>query len=292
MAEANALTGKTAIITGANRGLGLEIAKAFVAAGADVALGARDVPLMEREGLALRAALPERRIVWRQLDVADEASVLGFIAEAIAQLGHINVLVNNAGVYGPMGGIESVDWREWVKAIEINVMGSVLMARGIVGHMKGRRTGSIIQISGGGATNPLAGITAYAASKAAIVRFAESLALELSGTGVTVNSVAPGALNTRMLDEVLAAGAQKVGEAFYQRAVKQLESGGTPLSKGAECAMFLASDAARGITGKLISAMWDRYEAWPDHAEELRASDAYTLRRIVGCDRGFDWGDK
>jgi 3-oxoacyl-[acyl-carrier protein] reductase len=95
-----------------------------------------------------------------------------------------------------------------------------------------------------------------------------------------------------MLDEVLAAGPDRVGRAFYDRAVKQKESGGAGLDRGAELALFLASDQSDGITGKLIAALWDDWEHWPDHAEELRTSDVYTLRRITGRDRGFRWGDK
>jgi len=135
-------------------------------------------------------------------------------------------------------------------------------------------------------------ISAYAVSKAAIVRFAETLAEEVREFNITVNSIAPGALNTRMLDEVLAAGPDKVGRSFFERSLKQKESGGAGFEPGAELALFLASDMSWGITGKLISAMWDDWERWPDHLDELNAPDAYTLRRITGRDRGLSWGDK
>jgi 3-oxoacyl-[acyl-carrier protein] reductase len=158
--------------------------------------------------------------------------------------------------------------------------------------MKERRRGCIIQVSGGGATNPLPGLSAYAASKAAVVRFAETLALEVKDFGISVNSIAPGALNTRLLDEVLAAGPDKVGRQFYERSLAQKRDGGVPLSKGAELAVFLASDTARGITGRLISAVWDHWQEWPNHLDTLAESDLYTLRRIVGRDRGENWGDR
>ncbi len=287
-----ALADKTAIITGANRGFGLEIARAYLNAGANVALGARDEVLLEREAEALVLAFPQRRILRRVLDVRSEESCGAFVAAAVAAFGVIDVLVNNAGVYGPFGPIETVDIDEWMSAVEINLLGSVLMCRAVLPHFKTRRRGTIIQISGGGATNPLANITAYAASKAAIVRFCESLAIEVAAFGIDVNAVAPGALNTRLLNDVLAAGPEKVGEAFYERSLQQREQGGAPLAKGAAVAVFLASDAGRGITGKLISALWDRFEDWPDHLEELNAGDLYTLRRITGRDRGKSWGDR
>jgi NAD(P)-dependent dehydrogenase (short-subunit alcohol dehydrogenase family) len=205
--------------------------------------------------------------------------------------GGIDILVNNAGVYGPKGEIEEVDWQEWVRAIEINLYGSILTCRAVLPYFKTRGRGKIIQLSGGGATNPLPRISAYAVSKAAIVRFIETLAEEVKGTGIDINAVAPGALNTRMLDEVLTAGPEKVGQAFYERSLKQKQQGGAPLDKGADLIVFLGSAQSDGISGKLISAMWDPWSTLPEHLAELRDSDIYTLRRIVPRDRGKTWGD-
>jgi len=286
------LNGRKAIVTGANRGFGLEIARRFIIAGADLALGARDADLLEQEAATLARLAPGRQIISRHLDVISPADCESFVKWAINELGYVDVLVNNAGLYGPMGNIETNDWEKWVEAVHINLMGSVLLARAVLGHMKERRRGCIIQVSGGGATNPLPGLSAYAASKAAVVRFAETLALEVKDFGVSVNSIAPGALNTRLLDEVLAAGPDKVGRQFYERSLAQKRDGGVPLSKGAELAVFLASDTARGITGRLISAVWDHWQEWPNHLDTLAESDLYTLRRIVGRDRGENWGDR
>jgi NAD(P)-dependent dehydrogenase (short-subunit alcohol dehydrogenase family) len=120
----------------------------------------------------------------------------------------------------------------------------------------------------------------------------ETLAEEVKADGIYVNSIAPGALNTRLLDEVLEAGPEKVGKSFYERALKQKAEGGAPLERGAELAVFLASAASDGLTGKLISAMWDPWESIPKHMADLLMSDVYTLRRIVPKDRGQSWGDK
>ena len=287
------LRGKVAIITGANQGLGLEIARHYVRSGASVMVCARDRGRLDRVASELlKVAKNGSRVEWIGADVACQPDVAQVVEVTLSRLGQIDVLVNNAGIYGPMGMIETVDWKEWVMAIEVNLLGSVQMCRAVLPTMKSRRKGKIIQISGGGATNPLPGLSAYAASKAAIVRFAETLAEEVRGDGIEVNAVAPGALNTRLLDEVLAAGPEKVGAAFFAKAVKQKELGGTPLEVGAELAVFLASDRSNGITGKLISAVWDDWKAWPEHLGELQSSDAYTLRRIAGRDRGLGWGDK
>jgi 3-oxoacyl-[acyl-carrier protein] reductase len=166
------------------------------------------------------------------------------------------------------------------------------MSRAVLPHFKRQRYGKIIQLSGGGATNPMPLISAYAVSKAAIVRFVETLAEEVRGMGIDVNAIAPGALNTRMLEEILDAGPDKVGKVFYEHSLRQKETGGVGLSKGAELALFLASNSSDGITAKLISAVWDNWQQWPKHLQELASSDVFTLRRIAGHERGLGWGDK
>ena len=256
-------------------------------------LCARNAALLDQARSELLAsASPGQKILAQIADVSVESDVQNVVKQTLDQLKGCHILVNNAGVYGPKGEIESVDWTDWMKAIEINVYGSVLMSRAVLPHFKSKGYGKIIQLSGGGATNPLPRISAYAVSKAAIVRYAETLAEEVRGTGIDVNCIAPGALNTRMLDEILEAGPDKVGQVFYERSLKQKETGGAGLDKGAELALFLASSVSDGITGKLISAVWDDWEHWPQHLSELSSSDAYTLRRITGRDRGFAWGDK
>ena len=212
------LAGKKAIITGANQGLGFEIAKKYVQAGADVMLCARSASLLDAARAEVVAmAAPGQKLVAHVADVSIEADVQALVANTLKALGGCHILVNNAGIYGPKGEIESVDWAEWLKTIEINVYGSILMCRALLPHFRAQRYGKVIQLSGGGATNPLPRLSAYAVSKAAIVRFAETLAEEVRGTGIDVNAIAPGALNTRMLDEILKAGPVKVGQAFYDR---------------------------------------------------------------------------
>ena len=287
------LAGRPALITGASQGLGLAIARTFVRAGADVFLCARDAEKLEQSRAALAAeSAAGQRILATQADVSVEADVARVARIALDAFPDLHVLVNNAGIYGPMGPIEDASWALWVKAVEVNLLGSVLMCRALIRHFKRQGRGKIIQISGGGATNPLPNISAYAASKAAIVRFAETLAEELRPHHIDVNTVAPGALNTRLLDEVLAAGPQAVGHAFYERSQRQKADGGAPLDRGAELCVFLASAVSDGITGKLISAVWDPWKKFPEHRADLDGTDIYTLRRIVPSDRGQDWGGK
>ena len=287
------LKDKVGIITGANQGLGLEIARHYLAAGASLALCARNEALLNEAKTTLQAlANPKQQILVAPCDVSSRADVDQFVEKTQDHFGRIDILVNNAGVYGPKGEIEEVDWDDWVRAIDINLLGSILLCRAVLPSMKARGAGKIVQLSGGGATNPLPRISAYAVSKAAIVRFIETLAEEVRDHHIDVNAIAPGALNTRMLDEIIEAGPDKVGKVFYERSLKQKEAGGAPLDVGSRLAVFLGSDASNGITGKLISAVWDKWEEWPNHLDELKKSDAYTLRRITGRDRGFGWGDK
>jgi NAD(P)-dependent dehydrogenase (short-subunit alcohol dehydrogenase family) len=287
-----ALDGRTALITGATQGLGLEIARAYLGAGAaGVCICGRDPAGLERALRELReTAAPGQRVLGELADVARAQDVERLAEAALAGLGEITILVSNAGIYGPKGMVDAVDWAQWREAIEINLFGSVLLARALVPHLRERGYGKIVQLSGGGATSPMPGLSAYAASKAAVVRFAETLAEELREHRVDVNAIAPGALNTRMLDEVLEAGPQRVGDAYYERALEQQRSGGVPLQRGAELAVFLGSAASDGITGKLLSAVWDPWAQLPEHHAELD-SDLYTLRRIIPSDRGLDWGD-
>ena len=289
----NPLKGRAAIITGANQGLGKAIARAFVQAGADVLLCARDQMKLAEVVTELQGlSHPGQKVESVPADVSKKKDVDELISAALAAFPQIHILVNNAGVYGPKGPIEEVDWDEWVQAIEINLLGSILTARAILPHFRSNKYGKLIQLSGGGATAPLPFVSAYAASKAGIVRFMETLAEEVKAEGIDVNSIAPGALNTRLMDEILEAGPEKVGKSFYERTLAQKSSGGTPLERGAELAVYLASSASDGITGKLISAVWDPWEHFTEHMEELRKTDIYTLRRIVPRDRGQAWGDR
>lgn len=284
------LEGRNAIITGASQGLGLAIALKYVEAGAGVVLCARDPDALEK-ARAKTAALAKagQTVLALKADVSVRSDTEKLVSTALRVFPRLHILINNAGIYGPMGPIEEIDWNAWKKTLEINLFGSVYLCRLVLKHFKAHRYGKIIQISGGGATGPLPRISAYAASKAAVVRFAETLAEEVQTDHINVNAIAPGALNTRLLDEVLAAGAQKTGQAFYERALKQKTEGGTPLEKGADLAVFLGSSASDGISGKLISATWDSWRSLPNYLDNLRNTDVYTLRRIVPKDRGMMW---
>jgi len=286
------LSGRNAIITGASLGLGAEIAEQFAAAGASLMLCARNAAELEAQRERLAAAHPGSRIAAHRANVSNRSDVDTLFAVATDSFGKIDIVVNNAGVYGPMGSIDRIDWDEWVEAIAINLNGLVYCSRKAVEAFKPNRYGKIINLSGGGATNPLPGISAYAASKAAVVRFTETLALEVKEFGIDVNAVAPGALATRLTDQLVAAGPERVGAGLHERMTKLQKQGGTPLDVGASLCVYLASAESDGLTGRLIAAQWD---PWPfDDAikDKIDKSDIYTLRRIVPTDRGESWDKK
>ena len=286
------LAGRSAIITGASLGLGAAIAEQFAAEGAAVMLCARNAAELETQRDKLTAAYPKAHVATHRADVARKADVDQLFAAASGAFGKLDIVVNNAGVYGPMGTIETIDWDEWVQAIAINLNGLVYCCRKAVETMKPRRYGKIINLSGGGATNPLPGISAYAASKAAVVRFTETLALEVKEFGIDVNAVAPGALATRLTDQLVAAGPERVGGNLHERMSKLAKEGGTPLSVGASLCAYLASAESDGVTGRLIAAQWDPWPFTTEVKSDIDKSDIYTLRRIVPGDRGKPWDKK
>ena len=282
------LAGIHALITGGSQGLGRVIAETFVREGASVMLCARDAALLENARAELAAlAQSGQKVLARACDVSSEQQVNDLAAHAIVEFGAVHVLVNNAGVYGPLGPTESVPLDEWRRAIEINLLGVLLPCRAFIPHFKAAGRGKIIIISGGGATNPLPNISSYAASKAAVVRLMETLSEELKAHRIDVNAVAPGALKTRMMQEVLDAGPEKVGAAFYAKNVKWTEDGATPPALAANLCAYLASSESDGVTGRLISAQWDPWKTLHTHKDEF--GDIYTLRRIVPEDRGKKW---
>jgi NAD(P)-dependent dehydrogenase (short-subunit alcohol dehydrogenase family) len=283
------LTGRNAIITGASQGLGKVITEYFLREGANVVLCARGRPELAATRNELAKAFPKQKVLAHVCDVSSETQVKEVVEFALQELGSIQTLVANAGVYGPMGPTESVNLEEWRQALDINLFGVLLPCRALIPHFKEAGYGKIIVLSGGGATNPLPNISCYAASKAAAVRLMETLAEELRSSHVDVNAVAPGALKTRLVEQVLAAGPEKVGETFFAKNKKWAEEGATPLELGASLCVYLASKESDGITGKLISAQWDPWRALHERREELAKSDIYCLRRIVPEDRGKKW---
>jgi 3-oxoacyl-[acyl-carrier protein] reductase len=283
------LLGRRALVTGASRGLGAEIARQLAAAGAHLALLGRDRETLDAAAAAVRAARADESQTLRSYvaDLTDDRA-LQSVATTLLESGGVDVLINNAAIQGPIGPFEETNWEAWQSVFQVNFLAPALLCRLLIPAMRRHGWGKIVNLSGGGATGPRPDLSAYGAAKCALVRLSETLAAELRGSGIDINCVAPGAMNTRMLEELLAAGPDGA-RAEYARAKQQAQSGGMPLDQAARLVTWLASPVSDGISGRLLSAVWDAWADLPAHLAELNQSDVYTLRRIVPSDRGFSW---
>jgi NAD(P)-dependent dehydrogenase (short-subunit alcohol dehydrogenase family) len=274
------LEGRVAVVTGGSRGIGLAMARALGAEGARIAIASRT----QRELDAARAILEGEQVevLARTTDVAVFEDVKALVHDVERRWGRIDVLVNNAGVNGAIGRVDECDLQEWRLAFEVNLFGTMHGCRAVLPRMRAQRSGKIVNLAGGGVGGPGVAprVSAYAASKAAVVQLTESLARELVDDGIQVNAVAPGAVVTEMTAAVIAAGPERAGPLLYERTVKQRASGGEPADLAAKLVVWLASPASGALTGKMLSARWDKVEAIDLPA--ANRSSLFALRRIDG----------
>jgi NAD(P)-dependent dehydrogenase (short-subunit alcohol dehydrogenase family) len=274
------LAGKVAIVTGGSRGIGLSIAQGLGAEGAKVAIASRTQRELDDARAKLEAAGVE--VLARATDVSRLSDVEALVAAVVAKWGRVDVLVNVAGVVGAIGRLEECDPAEWRAAFEVNVFGAMNACRAVLPAMRKQRSGKIVNLAGGGIGGPgvMPRWSAYTASKAAVVQLTESLARELTEDNVQVNAIAPGAVVTEMTAGVVAAGPEKAGKALYEQTLKQRQSGGEPPDLAAKLVVWLASDASGALTGKMLSAKWDKVDAID--IPGANRSSLFSLRRIDG----------
>ncbi len=239
------LTGRTALVTGASRGIGRAIARGLARAGADVALSARDEQLLAQ----VRAEVEDfgRRALVLPADVTDQEACGRLVADAIDGLGHLDVLVNNAGGSSYMGPFTQLRFSGWEKVMRLNVDSIVHLSQAVGRHMLERRTGSVINVASVAGLTGTPEIAPYAASKAAVISLTKSLALEWGPSGVRVNALCPGWTKTDLNadlwgDEVRAA--SMVAYSGLKRWAEAEEMAGP--------AVFLASDASSFLTGQAL----------------------------------------
>jgi|TARA_Y100000310_G_scaffold212219_1_gene213051 NAD(P)-dependent dehydrogenase (short-subunit alcohol dehydrogenase family) len=217
---------------------------------------------------------------FREVDISSAKEVNTLYHEFSESGLTLHALINAAGVQHPISSFEQLELEDWDRNLSINLSGTVNMIHGALPFFKSAEGGKIANFSGGGATSSRPNFSAYAVSKTAVVRLSEILAEELREYKIDVNAVAPGAINTGMLDEIIEAGAQAGDE--HERAHKRKSEGGDPVERIVDLCRFLISSDSDGISGKLISAIWDPWEEETFQERLRRDNDFATLRRIDG----------
>jgi 3-oxoacyl-[acyl-carrier protein] reductase len=248
-------------------GIGLAVAQALAAQGDRLVLVARGAEALEQAA----ASLPGEGHEWHAFDVSNDA------AWQRVSLGGLGGLVCAAAVLGPVGAIGDYAPADFRRTLEINVVGTLLAVHHCLDGLR-RGAGSIVTFGGGGATSPLPQFDAYAASKAAVARLSENLAIALAP--MKVNCIAPGFVATCMHETTLAAGPEAAGVNYYERTKRELALGGFPAGEAAELVCLLLSGVP--FTGKLISAQWDPWRDPAFHDRLVADPTLATVRRIDG----------
>jgi NAD(P)-dependent dehydrogenase (short-subunit alcohol dehydrogenase family) len=273
-----------AAITGASRGLGRLCAHELAAHGADLLLIARDQEALADVAHKVRGKCPGRLINTLGCDFGDPEAPRR-VREAAERHGSVDILVNNAAIQGPIGLAWEVPWLEFEAALRLDFLVPVALCRAFIPGMKARGRGWIINISGGGATSPRPMFAAYAAAKTALVRFTETLAVEMAGDGIRVNGVAPGPFASGMTKAVQAAAENAAEAATAQRLLDDDDTVNAEIA--ARLVVYLTLGEGRDVTGKLVSAVWDQWDCFHRHPEVVAHKDVFTLRRILPQERNL-----
>lgn len=217
-------------------------------------------------GCAIAEKFAQEGAILLSLSTRVDVSQLQEVHQCIKGLGTIDVLVNASGIVGPIGPTSDASADEWEQTIRVNLFGMFNLVHSVLPGMLARKRGKIINFSGGGGAYGKPFFTAYSASKAAVVRFTESLAGEVRDDGIDVNVIAPGPIGSKMQDQIRKAG-------------KDLDIKLVSPDRAASLTAYLASDQSNGLTGRLISAIHDDWEHFD--IPKIMASEKYTLRRVV-----------
>jgi len=271
------------VLTGSSTGIGRALAERLLARGHHVwGLARSDQSVFATQHPAhFRAA---------RCDVAHWPDVERAAAEVTAAWPHLDGLITCAGVQGEIGRTLTADPSRWSATVRANLDGTFHALRAFAPLLaRAPRRAKIVCFSGGGATKPRTNFSAYGVAKTGVVRLVETIAEEERERPLDINAVAPGAIHTRLTDEVLALGPAVVGAGEYAAAQKQRAAGSAPLEKALGLVEWLLSPASDGISGRLLAAPWDPWPTLDRQAAELAGSDIYTLRRILPEERGKTW---
>ena len=268
------LKDRVAIITGAGRGIGRAIAIAYAAEGASLALAARtSAELEETAGECRRLGVG---VIELSTDVTDVAQVNGLVEKTVERFGAVDIMVNNAGVIGPVAPLHQTSPEDWAWVLKVNVMGVFLCCRAVVPVMVKQGHGKIINMSGRGGRNMIA----YGVTKEGVVYLTETLAEELAGADIQVNAISPGSIHTQMWEETRDR-AKEIGDAeLYEKGQQVTSGGGASIDRAAELAVFLGSAGSGKLSGRLLRSYADDFDNMGPKIGEIMASDALTMRRV------------
>jgi NAD(P)-dependent dehydrogenase (short-subunit alcohol dehydrogenase family) len=274
-------TDQVALITGGGRGLGLAFAQALAQAGATVAIVARSEKQLGEAAKSIEKA--GGRALPFVADVTDRPAIERVVTEVEQRLGHIDLLINSAGVLRALGPIAKIDPDDWWREIEINVRGTFLAVRTVLPGMLTRGHGRIINLASVGGLQALPASSAYCLSKAAVIRFTESLALDHGAQGVRTFAVHPGNVRTAMLNYVAESDEVKQRAPIVQGWVQQMYQAGddTPIERSVALMLVLAAGRADALSGRYIDAD-DDFDAMLQQVEVIERDDLYTLRLRTG----------
>ena len=223
-------------------------------------------------------------------DVSDWNSVQDCAGGIAAKWGAVDALVCCAGMQEPIGPAMEMEPLAWQRNLAVNLDGTFFAIRAFYPLLrKSSRRAKVVCFSGGGAANPRPNFAAYGVAKAGVVRLVETLAAEWGSEPPDINAVAPGAIFTRMTEQVLACGAAIAGDGEFANASRLSTDNSAKLEKVLGLVEMLLSEQGDGISGRLISAPWDPWRNFPALRAELMQTDIFTLRRIVPEDRGKKW---
>lgn len=266
------LDGEVAFVTGGGRGIGRATAIALAKEGASVAVVARSTNEIEEvAGLINESG---GKALAATADVTNGAQVDRAVQKISDELGPIDILVNNAGGGRAIGPVWEVDADEWWATVEINLRSVFLCCHAILPSMVARGRGRIINVSSGLALNPLPHGTSYSSSKAAALRFTDSLALEVAAHGIQVFAASPGTVRTALMDYLLES---DDGRRWLPHMQRMPESVWVPAEKGAALIVALAAGEADALSGRFIHVSDDLTDL-VRRADEIRAQDTLTLR--------------
>jgi NAD(P)-dependent dehydrogenase (short-subunit alcohol dehydrogenase family) len=273
------------VVTGSSSGIGRALAGRLLDRG-------HRVWGVARSSQADFAALRGASFRWAAADVADFDALARLASEVGDAWGGIDGIVCAAGVLGAVGPGLEADPRAWVATVRTNLEGTYFTLRAF--HrllLRAERRAKAVCFSGGGSTKSRPRFSAYGVAKTGIVRLVETLADETAGQAFDINAIAPGAIATRMTEDVLRAGPGAAGDAEVASARAQLTAGHPPMENALGLVEWLLSDASDGIRGRLLSAPWDPWRTLDQRSQALAKSDIFQLRRIVPQDRGQHWDE-